>query len=97
MCQNQKPRVSLLEPHNLGRDVFDTTPLFWDCECERDYIHSCTEQTCPVCKAEREDAPDARVDEVFKYSTNLDRRLVDALTALCEVACPDLIMVDTPF
>ena len=33
----------------LGRDIFFTTPLSWDCECERDYIHPCTEQSCPVC------------------------------------------------
>ena len=97
MCQNQKPKIVLIEQHNSGRDVFFTTSFFWDCECERDYIHSCTEQSCPVCKTERDDAPDARVDEVFKHSTNLDRRLVDALTALGEVVCPDLILADIPF
>ncbi len=97
MFQNQRAKFMLIEKHNLGRDAFYTTPLFWDCECERDYIHSCTEQSCPVCKAERDDAPYARVDQVFKYSTDLDRRLVDALTALCEVVCPDLIMTDIPF
>ena len=97
MYQNQKSIVALVEQHNLGRDIFFTTPLFWDCECEREYIHSCTEQVCLVCKAEHEDAPDALVDEVFKCSTDLDRRLVDALTAICEVVCPDLIMIDIPF
>jgi hypothetical protein len=97
MCQNQRPNVVLVEKHNLGRDVYFTTPLFWDCECERDYIHPCTEPLCPFCKVERNDAPNARVDEVFKHSTDLDRTLVDALATLCEEVCPELVMVDIPF
>ena len=91
MCQKQK--TALIEPHNLGRmDSFFTTLLFWDCECERDYIHSCTEDVCPVCKATHEESSDARVDEVFR-STGLDKRLVAALEALCEDVCPDLIPI----
>ena len=43
--KNQKPKVVLIEPHNIGReDAFYTTILFWDCECEHDYIHPCTEE-----------------------------------------------------
>ena len=88
----------LVEQHNLGRDVFFTTLLFWDCECERDYIHPCTEQVCPVCKAEREDAPDARIDEVFRYQDKLDEAtLVDVLAKLCEETCPELVMINIPF
>ena len=93
MCKNQKPKVVLIEPHNLGRkDAFYTTILFWDCECERDYIHPCTEESCPVCKAEREESPNARVNEVFN-SGGLDTRLVAALEALCEDVCPDLMSI----
>ena len=78
MCQNQGARLELVEKHNLGRDVFFTTPLFWDCECEYDYVHPCTEQLCPVCKTERDSGPDSRVDEVFR-SKGLDKRLVTVL------------------
>ena len=92
MCQNQRPNVVLVEKHNLSGDVFYTTPLFWDCECERDYIHPCTEPLCPICKVERDDAPNARVDEVFR-SGGLDTRLLAALEALCEEVCPDLMSV----
>ena len=43
MWENQKPKVVLIEPHNLGRkDVLYHDPVL-DCECERDYIHPCTE------------------------------------------------------
>ena len=98
MWQNQKPKVALIEPHNIGReDAFYTTILFWDCECERDYIHPCTEQVCPVCKAEHKDSPDARVDELFKYQSDLDHRLMEALNVYRESFYPELIDRDIPF
>ena len=98
MCQNQEPKVALVEPHNVGReDAFYTTILFWDCECERDYIHPCTESSCPVCKAEREDSPDARVNELFKYQSDLDLRLMNALTEYCESFYPELVDCNIPF
>ena len=98
MLKNQEPKILLVEPHNLGReDAFYTTILFWDCECERDYIHPCTEATCLVCKAEREDSSNARVAELFKYQSNLDHRLMDALTVYCESYHPELVDQDIPF
>ena len=45
---------------------FSTTDLWWDCECEADYIHSkSTTTTCPDCGTSAEDQPDSRVDEVL--------------------------------
>ncbi len=73
-------------------DIF-TTPLFWDCECERDYIHSCLEEACPVCKATQEESSDARVEEVFRYSSELNSKLIAALEALCDSVCPDLVPI----
>ena len=74
-----KIKLVLIEPHNIGRsDAFYTTSLFWDCECEENYIHSFTEETCPACGATREEAPDARVNEVISHSTGLNSALVAA-------------------
>lgn len=42
-----------------------TTPLFWDCDCERDYIHPAAQNECPVCGAIREEQPDSHVNEVL--------------------------------
>lgn len=42
-----------------------TTPDYWDCECETNYIHSKSETVCDKCGATREESPDARVEEVF--------------------------------
>ena len=47
----------------------NTTILFWDCECDSDYIRLYTENSCSKCKMEQEDAVDSRVDEVLSYLT----------------------------
>ena len=88
-----KPRLVLIEQHNIGRDKFYTTPLFWDCECERDYIHSCLEEDCPVCGVTQEEAPDARVDEVLCCSSTLNSKLIAALEIICERVCPELVSI----
>ena len=88
MCSS-KPRIALVEKSG---DIF-TTPLFWDCECEEDYIHSCLDEACPVCKAMQEESSDARVDEVFRYSSELNNKLIAALEVICDSVCPDLVPV----
>ena len=43
-----------------------TTPLFWDCNCETNYIHSSTEYHCALCGAiNNDEQPDSRIDEVL--------------------------------
>lgn len=49
---------------NIG-DI-ELTDEYWDCECEKDYIHLHSEESCPVCKALQEDQPNSRVSEVLK-------------------------------
>ena len=50
---------------NVG-DV-ELTDEYWDCECEKDFIHLRSQESCLICKAEQEDQPDSRVLEVLKY------------------------------
>lgn len=49
---------------NIG-DI-ELTDVYWDCECEKDYIHLRSQESCPVCKAEQGDQPNSRVSEVLK-------------------------------
>lgn len=45
-----------------------TNPNYWDCECDghvSKYIHNKSVKQCPVCKAEQDEMPDSRQDEVF--------------------------------
>ena len=89
-----KPKLVLIERHNTGRpDAFYTTSLFWDCQCEENYIHSLTEESCFACGATREEAPDARVNEVISHSTGLNSALVAALEFVCGEVCPDLVPI----
>lgn len=41
-----------------------TTPEYWDCECEYQYIHPATSECCQKCGSRREEQPDSRIDEV---------------------------------
>ena len=87
-------KLVLIERHNVGRlDMFYTTPLFWDCECEENYIHSCTEETCLACGATNKEAPTSRVNEVISHSTGLNSTLVAALEFVCGEVCPDLVPI----
>ena len=89
-----KIKLVLIERHNAGRsDAFYTTTLFWDCECEENYIHALIEENCPACGATREEAPDSRVNEVFSHSIGLNGALVAALEFVCGEVCPDLVPI----
>ena len=46
-------------------DAFFTTPEYWDCECEDNYIHHKRQAGCDICGAEREEQPPARSNEVW--------------------------------
>jgi len=48
-----------------------TTDLFWDCDCDTDYIHTKNDSVCLICKAEQECAPDSLKDEVIDYLCEL--------------------------
>ena len=47
-------------------DDIELTDEYWDCECEKDFIHLRSQESCPVCKAEQEDQPNSRFSEVLK-------------------------------
>jgi hypothetical protein len=49
-----------------GRTSATTTPFFWDCECEDNYIHPKTETTCSICGVRHDEQPDARLQEVLR-------------------------------
>jgi hypothetical protein len=42
-----------------------TTPEYWDCECESNYIHPKNQRTCSECNARHEDQPDSHLSEVI--------------------------------
>jgi len=81
---------SLIEAHNIGRDIFYTTALFWDCECEEKFIHPAFQDECLLCGSCCEDQPNACVDDVLKHSINLPYDLVQVVEVLADKICPHL-------
>jgi len=65
--------------HDPANGGFYTTALFWDCECEDDYIHPLHRRECCACGVQQEDAPDARLLEVIRHAHafGLDQSLVE--------------------
>jgi hypothetical protein len=53
----------ILDVRELKNDG-ETTPEYWDCECEKDYIHSKTVPICDVCGTLPENQPDSRLYEI---------------------------------
>ena|SRR5271157_1155882 len=51
--------------------MIETTEKYWDCECDRNYIHPKTEEVCLLCGAHREEQPDSHTNEVPKESSNI--------------------------
>lgn len=46
--------------------MIHTVECYWDCECERDFIHPSYEAVCQHCNAERDSQPDSRADEALE-------------------------------
>jgi hypothetical protein len=42
-----------------------TTPLYWDCECDDNYIHARDVSHCTVCGSNSQEQPDSRINEVL--------------------------------
>lgn len=55
----------MIEQHGTGKDKFYTDTRYWDCECDKDYIHKRADvQYCCICKCYEHDMPDSRINEI---------------------------------
>jgi hypothetical protein len=64
---HSSPEIQIVE--YLGDIIL--TPLFWDCECEHNFIHPKSQPTCSICEAEVDEQPDSRVDEILSLHPEL--------------------------
>lgn len=58
-----------ISPDNLkkvleGQEIL-TTVNYWDCECNKNFIHPKSKKMCYECGAHAEEQPDSRVSEVL--------------------------------
>lgn len=50
---------------DLIMSTVETTEKYWDCECEKNFIHPKTQTICNMCGAIAEEQPDSRKNEVL--------------------------------
>lgn len=48
-----------------------TTDKYWDCECEKDFIHPKEIGSCPDCGSLKDEQPDSHVKEVLELGFNV--------------------------
>ena len=82
-CTHQKMNKAGFIPEKtrniwLKKEVFfynpksiETTPDYWDCECEDQYIHPNSERICDRCSCVREDQPNSRISELYEMHYKL--------------------------
>lgn len=51
----------------VKNEEIKTTENYWDCECEKDFIHPKSQKECSICGAITEEQPDSRVNEVLAH------------------------------
>ena len=51
---------------------FITTSLYWDCECEDNYIRRSDQLMCEECGEFQEDAPNSRINELRRHGFHID-------------------------
>lgn len=54
----------------LNSCFIQTTPQYWDCECETNYIKPASDPHCEHCGYDRDTCPDSRVTEVAEFTNN---------------------------
>jgi hypothetical protein len=75
---------NLVDYLEIFGDGLVLTSLFWDCECDQDYIHPAAIAACEHCGSVQDDQPISHANEVLLLcpellSTDQHRTFVDAL------------------
>lgn len=57
----------------ITQDHFETSLHFWDCDCEKNYIHNKKEKLdCDKCGSREEDMPDSRINEILLHQEHVN-------------------------
>lgn len=57
------------EQHGTDDNKFFTCPDFWECDCQKDFIHKrdvLVWGSCSQCGKDEESSPDARLDDIMQ-------------------------------
>ena len=65
---------------------------YWDCECDKDYIHHKGNTTyCDRCKRHEDEMPDSRLEEVLDMKEEEHRCRADENSCVDGKKCPDYV------
>ena len=65
-CHSNQMFADSLNTYGEGEDAVTLSSLFWDCECDVNYIHHVSEDRCEFCETYREDSPESRLEEIYE-------------------------------
>lgn len=71
MKKSMKTKMNEEQVQRLNQQTHDD---YWDCECDKNYIHAKSRGTyCSLCKSPEDSMPDSRVLEIYEqYDPDLD-------------------------
>ena len=69
--KDAKTRLTQKQLWSLGEETHDD---YWDCECEKHYIHAKAKgDYCPICEMVEYEMPDSRIIEIYNmYDPKFD-------------------------
>jgi hypothetical protein len=77
---DQQRWQDILAEENYGMEIYDkfggvlTDPNYWDCECEKNYIHHVSDvEPCAKCNADPDEQPNSRPNEIAKVFDAFER------------------------
>jgi hypothetical protein len=90
---NQLPLATLVY---YGRRGEPRTLLAWECRCEEHFVHPASQEVCPACNTQRDEAPNATVRETLAAHPD---DIPDMIRTIVEAAALqfDPALVEPPF
>jgi hypothetical protein len=85
MSTSNVPAIAFHPDPNGVRNGFYTTVLFWECECQQDFLHPIDQERCHACGFPRSESPDARLETVLRDGSRVDARLVAIVLKLADI------------
>ena len=67
-----------------GNHYFITTSLYWECECDTNFIRSAQMNMCENCGAMKDECPDARIGDVRQHGVHVPLTAPDIMKTLEE-------------
>ena len=79
-----RPADAIAKALDPGNNYFITTSLYWECECDTNFIRSAQMNMCENCGAMKDDCPDARIGDLRQHGVHVPLTDPDIMKTLEE-------------